>query len=349
LLTVTLIYSQLSVMPAAFGNPALADANTTSESTANTAKVARQILKTGISLNSPALSPNSLQLANTIGLTPVLERIQSLRSRVDSYSGQPTLDSLTARQDLWDAVQKATLLIQKTGLEIDFACAELKAEKEVCAEILSDYTEERDKAVARMNATSFISNAILWTACEAMSIPSINTTFSRFPRHHCQWPIPSGIVGIVAGIVPSAASLYTFKQMTGKRMPSEVDPNMLAKLFNYPVSGDIDYPKTVWTYLNQPPAGNPTAKTRKDQLIDRWVADSNIPGFTDRASKKQLDALTASAAQAKGLSIGTLNTRHVMLEQLDAEIQKMKRMLLELNMAVQGEKQLAIAPSFIDQ
>lgn len=77
-----------------------------------------------------------------------------------------------------------------------------------------------------------------------------------------------------------------------------------------------------------------------DQIVDRWIADSNIPGFTDRNSKQQLDVITASFAQRKGLSISTLTARSIMLQQLQAEVWKMKRMLLELAMAAQNEKQL---------
>lgn len=75
-------------------------------------------------------------------------------------------------------------------------------------------------------------------------------------------------------------------------------------------------------------------------IIDRWISDSNMSEFTDRHSKKQLDVLTASVAQEKGLTINSLTARSVMLQQLQAEVLKMKRMLLELNMVAQGEKQL---------
>jgi len=75
-------------------------------------------------------------------------------------------------------------------------------------------------------------------------------------------------------------------------------------------------------------------------MVDRWIADSNMPAFNDKNSKKQLDVLTASIAQKKALTIGTLTARSVMLDQLLAELNKMKRMLLELNMVAMGDKRL---------
>lgn len=301
------------------------------EATANRTELPTQILKTGINLNSSEVSPNSLQLSNTIGLTNVLEQIQQLRLRAESTSNRESMEYLAARQDLYDATDKALSLIQRTDLEIEFAAAEIEAEQQVYQEILNTFTSDRDKAIARTNAIGFISNGALWAVCEALAIPSYK--FAKFA-------IPSGIVGIPAGVVPSLASMYTFKQMSGKKRTSEVEPNMLAKLFDYPTNPEIEYPHSIWEFLHQVPATEPKGKTRLEQMVDRWIADANMPGFTDRKSKAQLDAITASLAQKKGLSISTLTARTVMLQQLHAEIWKMKRLLLELTMAVQNEKQL---------
>ncbi len=198
-------------------------------------------------------------------------------------------------------------------------------------EILAGFTSKRDKALAKTNAISFISNGALWAVNGALTIPGYQNSL---------YSIPSGIVAIPAGIVPSIASLWTLKQINGAKKQSDVEPNMLAKLFGYPTNPDIEYPKSVWTFLNQVPADEPRSKKRLDQLIDRWVSDSNMPDFNDRQSKKQLDVITASVSQRKGLSIATLNSRSVMLQQLHAEVGKMKRMLLELAMVVEGEKTL---------
>ncbi|MDX2105480.1 MAG: hypothetical protein SFY67_03670 [Candidatus Melainabacteria bacterium] len=312
--------------------PALAASQKAGESGANTQEIPTQILKTGVSLNASTIAPNSMQLSDNIGLTPVLERIQTLKANANQDP--------SARQDLFEAKQEASFIIQKANLDIDFTVAAIMAEREVYQEILATFISERDKTVARVNAASFISNGILWTVCEALAIGSINTTYARNPKKCLNLTIPSGVVGIAAGLVPSIASMYTLKAVNGKKKTSEAEPNMLAKLFNYPTNPDIEYPKSVWQYLHQVPASEPNAKSRLEQIIDRWIADSNMAEFTDRTSKKQLDVLTASVSQKKGLSIATLTSRTVMLQQLQAEVLKMKRLLLELNMVAQGEKQL---------
>lgn len=299
------------------------------EPAANSVAFPKQILKTGVSLSAVGLSPNSMQLAKNIGLDDTLTRINSLSEQVARNGTDVSLQSLSQRQDLRETKQKARLVIQKTNLEIDATAAQMTAEKELYKEILTKFKDDRDKAIAMTNAVSFISNGALWAVTEALVIPTY-----KYPVYN----VPAGIVGIPAGLVPSAASMYTLKLIGGKKKTSEVEPNMLAKVFDYPTNSEVEYPQSVWTFLNETPADEPNGKSRIKQLTERWIADSNMPAFTQRDSRKQLDVLTASVSQRKGLTIDTLTARTVMLDQLLAEIMKMKRMLLELEMAADGDK-----------
>ncbi|MDP3511011.1 MAG: hypothetical protein Q8T09_23800 [Candidatus Melainabacteria bacterium] len=305
-----------------------------STSPSNTVEVPKQILRTGINLDARTVSPNTLQLAQNLNLLPVLSRLQELRARVAQHQSGNTLESLSDRQELLEVTQKAQNILIRTSLEIDFVCAEIGAEQNIYSEVLSSLQGSRDKLVTRINAGSFILNGALWTVCEALAIVS--------PLHP-NYAIQSGIVGIAAGIVPSIASGYALKAYSGKHLKSECEPNMLAKIFNRPINQDIDYPKSVWSFLNTAPAsdiGSNAGKTRKEQLIARWVSDKNIPSFTDKSNTKEIDIITATNAQKKGLSIDHLNVRMVMLDQLQGELAKMKRLLMEIAMVITDEKEV---------
>lgn len=322
------------VSPAAQNQAIKKQSDASNSSGVNSIDHPTQILKTGIDLSAATISPNSKQLADAIEITPVLEKIQELRARkVDLYqNGQSvTLEGLALRQDLTDALVQSHTLIQRTLLEVDFVMSEIEAEENVYQELLYTYQDMRDKTVARTNAMSFTTNGALWAVAEALTIPTFR---------HPNYAIPSGITGIVAGLVPSLFSYQAMRQVTGKKRTSEVEPNVLAKLFDYPVSPDIDYPKSVWRFLLSVPPGDPSGKSRRQQLIERWIADNNLPQFTDSTSREQIDIITASASHKKGLSIATLSTRLVMLQQLEGEVMKMKRMLLEISMVSRGEKSI---------
>ncbi|RTL39237.1 MAG: hypothetical protein EKK48_19510 [Candidatus Melainabacteria bacterium] len=297
----------------------------------NSQEFPTQILRTGVDLNSTTVSPNTRQLADILKLTPLIERNQQLRTKINPTNFDPTLENVAMGQQLIACVSESTQIIQEANLAVDFTLAEIQAEQNIYNEILNTYVNDRDKATLRTNALSFISNGALWSVCEGLAIPT-NT--------HPELTAPSGITGILAGIIPSIASIYALKQLSGKKQTSEKDPNMLAKIFDYPVTPEIDYPKCVWDFLNSTQVGEPSNKTRRTLLIERWVADKNIPEFTESTATKQLDVITASVPRKKALNIATLNTRISMLQQLGAELLKMKRMLLELSMVIRGEKQM---------
>jgi len=299
--------------------------------TPNSEDYPTQILRTGVDLNTTDISPNSRQLADILKLTPLLERNQILRKKIDPTNFDPTLENIAKGQQLIACVSESTQIIQEANLAVDFTLAEIQAEQNIYNEILNTYVNDRDKTTLRTNAISYILNGALWTVCEGLSIP----TYSM-----ARLSIPSGVTGIMAGIVPSIASIYALKQLSGKKQISEKDPNMLAKIFDYPVNPEIDYPKSVWDFLNCAQVGEPPEKTRRALLIERWIADKNIPGFTQATGSKQLDVITASVPRKKALDISALNTRMAMLQQLGAEILKMKRMLLELSMVIHGEKSI---------
>jgi len=104
-----------------------------SEKGANSMTEPKLILRTGIDLCETGLSPNSIQLADVIGISPLLRNISTLRKQVESSSGEPTIDKLSARQDLWDDTLKAALIIQRANLEVDFTLAEIDVEQEIYA------------------------------------------------------------------------------------------------------------------------------------------------------------------------------------------------------------------------
>lgn len=304
---------------------------------ANTVSSHKQILRTGVDLCDRYISPNSKQLADNIGLTPLLDKLYFTKKNLDGVAPGNTLERVSARQDFLECQLQAVQLLQKTQLEIDFVEAEIDAEQNLYAELLTTLEQDRDRLVARTNAASFYTNGALWAAAEGLTIPTFR---------YSNYAIPSGITGIVAGVIPSFFSLWAMRQYSGKKSKTIHEPNMLAKVFDYPTTPEIEYPKSVWEYLNSRPydqAGKRLMeKTRRDQLIETWIEDKNIPTFTDRSSKKQLDIITASGEVKDGLNIDTLNTRDIMLEQLQGEVGKMKRLLMELVMVVHGDKQFIV-------
>lgn len=297
----------------------------------NSVHVPGKILQVKIDLRSPDMSPEAVALGDQLNLTPLLGKIQTLRSQLRSRAGVTDVPTLAMRLEMNESREEALEIIQQVNLEADYVEAQIMEEQSLYADMLQHMTSNRDKSVAITNAVSFGTNGALWAVCEAIAIPTYKQPILS---------IPSGIVGILAGVVPSFASFYAMRQVAGKRYSYKEEPNMLAKLFDKPVALHCEYPDSVWNYLNSVPPNDPSGKRRVDQIIDRWVEDKNIPNFTSRTSERQVDLVTGSKSIPKTLTIDLLSTRQTMLDQLTSEVLKMKRLLLELMLAVRGSKQI---------
>ena len=265
--------------------------------------------------------------ANQLNLTPLLRQLQDLRQQASIHQTEKL--PLEMREQIRELKEDISEKIQQTRLEIDFAQAELAIDISLQNELLRSYIEARDNQVNMVNNWSFRVNGVLWAVAEGLDIPTYNR-----PRYS----IPSGTIGILAGLVPSVFSLIAVQDSKGGHYRGTTRPNMLSKVFDYQVSPQIEYPDTIMTYLHSSPANNLFGKSRLDYLVDRWATDDNIHSFSNRHSKKQLDMLTGNAESRTTIEL--VSDRLTMLQQLSAVIYQMNRPLLELMMVVTGSKHL---------
>ncbi|HEY9732333.1 MAG TPA: hypothetical protein V6C89_10500 [Drouetiella sp.] len=276
-------------------------------------------------VHSTTLSAEAIQLAQQLHLTERLFELSQLRKAREADKSSLSSEQVERYRDLREDV---TEVIEQTRLEVDFAQAELAREIAVHSELLAAYTADRNRKVNLSNAWGYRTNGVLWAAAEGLDIP----TYA-----HPKYSIPSGIVGIVAGLAPSAFSLYALRQDSGGRFERKPHPNMLSKVFNYHVTPELEYPDSVWTWLNsQAPVGPKV--TRLEFLIDWWQKDGNIRYFTEKPTHHQLDLLTATAQD--DLTIQLISDRLSMLRTVDAMILGMNRPLLEMMMVVRGTKEI---------
>lgn len=138
---------------------------------ANIRRIPSKILLTGTDLSDKHLSLNAMQLAEQLGLTPLLSQAQELNAKLESgtLSGQ---DSLLARVELMELKQKAIEIIQKTELEVDFVLAEIMDEQNLYSELQASFLAKRDRKIATISAIGFGVNGSLWTLAAALAIPT---------------------------------------------------------------------------------------------------------------------------------------------------------------------------------
>jgi hypothetical protein len=165
----------------------------------NTLLAPRQILKTDTDLSAEGLSPAAMALAQQLQIAALLAFIQSERQHLTAPGPASNIDNLYRRQTYLEARQDAVEIIEQTRMEIDFTLAEINAEESLYSELIHAYSVARDRKIVLTNALAFGSNGALWALAEALSIPTFGAS---------KFSIPSGITGILAGIIPSVASVY---------------------------------------------------------------------------------------------------------------------------------------------
>jgi hypothetical protein len=278
------------------------------------------------------LSEDALQLAGQLQLLEKFRRLEELRQSELAATGSPA--SVERRLEILELKEDISETLDATRMEIEYVRSALAAELAVQSELVRAYTQRRDNRVLQSNLWSFRTNGALWAVTEALSIP----TYS-----HPRYSVSAGTLGIMAGLLPTAFSLVALRTSQGGSFDRQRRPNMLARVFDYPFNPAIDYPESVWNFLNSPPAHRKGEGSRIKLLIDQWLADRNIHILSSLNNKAELDLLTGSAEQH--LSISLLSDRVAMMSQLDALVSLMNRPLLELLLFVRGVKHLPAAAS----
>jgi hypothetical protein len=276
---------------------------------------------------SDVMSADAVQMAELLGIYEKLKRVVEF-SKTAALAPAQGLDgppNREAREEISELKFEILETVEETRLQIDFVMAEIDEEQVILEEAERIFSEDRDNRVNRANQTAFRTNGALWAIAEAMDIPTYN---------HPRLSIPSGTVGIIAGIVPSLFSGYATRASSGAHYERMIYPNILTKLYDLPTIPRVEYPDIVWQYLNAKPCGE--SRTRRQVMRDHWQNDTNIHIFKDGIDDKKLLWLTGNRPYTADLQL--ISDKLIMMGQVKAVALQMSRPLLEICMALRGKK-----------
>ena len=268
------------------------------------------------------LSADSRDLINRLNLQPKFDHYRNLSDQLARYKGlPPTIEKLALHQDVGDARHELAQTILKLNLEVDYVLAVIDGEQNKFNEVLTEMVAKRDRAVWLSTALSQWSNGILWATSSSFGIGT-----PYVPK----LAIPEGIIGILAGVIPTALALRSLRQMNGEKRDLLGYPNMLAPIFEHGTDEEAFYPASVWNWLNQVPAKSDTSKTRRQTLIEKWKKSNYVWDEKRSNAAEHLSALTGTLGHKREMTITLLQNRQAMLIDLRTEVVQLKRALLEL-------------------
>ena len=255
---------------------------------------------------------DSGQTAHVLGLEPLVERLASLRAQ-RACDSPATLDELTARQDLLEAVQKASL-------DADGVLAEIANEQGQLSDLRASLQARRDKTVGKLNAAALITGSGAGTAVSATQFTSLGSRINNFGDG----------VGIGAGAASTILSILATRMQNGPSGTVGEVPNMLAPLFDGSPVLNTYYPPSVVDYLHTVPANEDAKRgTRLEQLKALWVDSGRLDPSGPRR-EQEIAAFTSSANPAVKVSIQDLSTRIAMLVDVAGRASLLKRDLAAL-------------------
>jgi hypothetical protein len=256
------------------------------------------------------LSPEAAQIAEEIGVAPLLDQLSSKRS-----AGSPiNLESLTARQEITEKVLAASLDVDSLNAVVDSEIEQIRG-------IRADLQARRDKAQNIINIASIVTGGAFGTITSALQFKPSTANLGN----------GIGVAGGAGSVLLSIVGIH--KQGGGRRSLGD-SPRMLARLFGRQpdVTEAIpsEYPDEVWSYLNSAPPSKPSTATRREQLIAKWRTEGRIKHDGSPTGERRIESMTGNLARIRSLSISDLDERIAMLLDVRTSVSLMKRGLSEI-------------------
>jgi hypothetical protein len=246
----------------------------------------------------PVLSPAAAEAARLIGVGSLVEELGRLPA-VDSGG----LRALAIRQEITDAVLAASL-------EADGVVAEIDNEWAQARDVRSSLESRRDRRIVANTVANILIGGGMGVTGSLVQLKNNNV---------------GNILGAAAGGTAVVLSLIAMRQQKGGEQRLGIAPNMLAKIFGRTAEFHSDYPEVVWTYLNSVPPAGAGPETRRARLIQYWTELGRISSESTPEGRHKIDLLTSSVSGQKLLSIDVLSERAMMLSDVRAQVQLLKR------------------------
>ncbi len=264
----------------------------------------------------PKLSPGAEEVSSEIGVTPLIERLYRLPER--GVGGTMSLEALSLRQEITEAVLGASLEVDGVIAEIDSELAQINA-------IRTDLEARRDHAINLNTIANIVASG--FTGVLGTALQFKNSTAN----------LGNGI-GVAGAGISTLLSLIGLRQQRGGHKALGVAPNLLARLFDKKPEFHSDYPAEVWTYLNAVPPAESGKETRRAQLIKRWTELGRIDSIETPKGQRKIELLTSSISQQRSLTIDVLDDRGAMLADVRAQVSLIKRDLSKLMLALRSRE-----------
>ena len=260
------------------------------------------------------LSPEAAQVADQIGVAPLLRQLERLPGGSVADRSSRMLESLSVRQEITERVLS-------TSLDIDSVNAVIDSEVEQIRGIRADLQAKRDKAQNIINIGSIITGGVAGAVTSALQFKPSTVNLGNG-------------IGVAGGAGSVLLSIVGIHKQGGRRQSIGDSPRMLARFFGrLPDATEAiasGYPEEVWSYLNSAPPSQPNMGTRREQLFAKWRREGRVNQDGSPKGERRIEVMSSNISRLRKLSINEMSDRVTMLLDVRAKVSLMKRGLSEI-------------------
>jgi hypothetical protein len=235
------------------------------------------------------LPANAREIANVIGLAPLMERMSRLPEA--SPEAVMTRQSVLAR-------------VMDLSLQIDAVVAQIEHERTELDEARQFLERRRSRAVIATQTAAIVIGSGLGIGATAMQF--FDETTARAGKG----------IAIGAGVLAAGLGIAGLVVRRTGRPPIEIDRTMLAPLLDRSPAPGSEYPAAVWRCM----------EPWRGEMVSEWKRVGRLSLRAEDARPK-IDLLTARIGRGEPVSIGVLVDRAAMLADVHARVLQMKREL----------------------
>ncbi len=248
------------------------------------------------------LSADTKRLATHLQLIPDIERLLQLQDGTAGVSpADIRLEMLSIKHELVLALLSAMLKLQEVTSAIDHEIAHTN----LVREFLED---RRDRAIKYNSVANIVSGALgaaLGNSLDMARSTGIENT--------------GDLLELTGGAAQASIASLALRLQAGERRKSTGAPTMLSPIFDRPGSRSNAYPEFLWQYLNSAPSGSATGRTRREELITKWIHLGLLrKSSNSRLWNLQVDELLGLRPGRRDLTINNLESRALMLADVRA-------------------------------
>ena len=259
------------------------------------------------------LSPEAEQVADTIGVAPLLTQLKSMPGGPPDEGSRVSLEAIALRQEVTERVLGASL-------DIDSVNAIIDSEIEHIRGIRAGLQSKRDRDQNIINVASIVTGGAFGAVTSAMQFKPRTVNLGNG-------------IGVAGGAASVLLSVIGIRKQGGRRSLGD-SPRMLARFFGRQPDAAEEiqsvYPESVWSYLNSAEPSKPDAATRRERLMAKWRGEGRIARDGSPKGERELESVSGNVSRSRRLSIDELDDRVAMLLDVRASVSLMKRGLSEI-------------------